>query len=169
MFLSYAVVPVFVFTILLNFIYVYSDGSNEMDAPPMASEDPPAAPAITNFTTCDECMKSDCHAVSKAPCIPNNGTSTTFQCHMCTNDTDGNPHFYDEATCKSKCTTDGKTCVCQGGCYSCLLQTDDPDANNVTYSLPTQMANDQCELVGYTAPGINGTVNGTNNINAATP
>ncbi|XP_015366456.1 PREDICTED: uncharacterized protein LOC107163507 [Diuraphis noxia] len=157
MFLSYTVVPVFIFAILLNFIYVYSDEtpapvpSNDNNTSTTNSSRPP--PSI-NFASCNECMQSPCHTESHRPCISNNGprlNSSTFLCLFCTTDYKGNPQFYSEDICKQNCTDSGKMCLCVGQCFSCV-ESNDPNLPTVPCNPPTKMVDDTCALVDYKAP-----------------
>ncbi|KAL5232870.1 hypothetical protein ACI65C_000280 [Semiaphis heraclei] len=148
MFLSNAVVPVFVFTILLNFIYVYY--AQETGTPPTTPD-----AENKNFTKCEECVASNCYTVSKGVCIPSdeNDPKSAFQCVECTKDANNNTQSSTEELCKAGCTDTDKSCICLGYCYSCVLTANYPNPNPSDCKLPiTKMANDKCELVEFSPP-----------------
>ncbi|KAL5232869.1 hypothetical protein ACI65C_000279 [Semiaphis heraclei] len=145
MFLSKAVVSVFVFTILLNFIYVYSaEETTTAGAPPTTPE-----AKSKNFTTCEQCLNSKC-LDSEGVCVPNEDPQSTFQCLECKTDADNNRQFFTEELCKKGCpdVQVTKSCICKGPCYSCVVTADYPNPNpsDCNY-LPIRMANKACELV----------------------
>ncbi|XP_015365915.1 PREDICTED: uncharacterized protein LOC107163162 [Diuraphis noxia] len=132
MFLSYTVVPVFVFTILLNFNYVYSD------------ED-------IIFNSCKECLESECHTTNHGPCIKQ-AHSSNFRCVTCTKNEDGHGLFYTYNLCEKGCHGISEICTCSAYCYLCATQEDVANLKISTCTIPKKMLDDSCRLVDYEIP-----------------
>jgi len=133
MFLSYAVVPVFVFTVLLNFFYLYA---------PIDS-----VQCGQNYTTCEECLNSTCYTQMNRTCTLNMD-NCTYQCFTCDPDPSGNEQFYSEAECTAGCTDATKQCVCDGACYACL-PTEGLDLSMFVCAMPTLAVDETCAVVPY--------------------
>ncbi|XP_060881103.1 uncharacterized protein LOC132952721 [Metopolophium dirhodum] len=144
MFLSYAVVPVLVFTVLLNFFYLYA---------PIDS-----LQCGQNYTCCEECLNSTCHTQMNRTCTINPDNST-YSCFTCDPDPSGNPQYYSEAECKATCTDPAKMCICDGACWSCMV-TEGTDLAKFVCAMPTQAVDEKCAVVPYgsncSAPATSG-------------
>lgn len=136
MFLSYAVVPVFVFTILLNFFCLYS---------PIGSQETPDL----NFTTCEACLNSTCHTDTNGTCTLSQDNST-FVCVSCPSDGEV-PQFPSEESCQQGCQDQTKECVCDGPCYSCVVSAG-LDKSALVCDVPTLMVDTTCAVLPYGPP-----------------
>jgi len=136
MFLSYAVVPVFVFTVLLNFFNLYS---------PIVSQE---APCSQNFTSCEECHNSSCYVETNGTCAFN-PDNVTLLCFKCATDASGNLQFDTEENCHNGCNDTTKACVCDGQCYSCLSSA---NASMVSCAMPTMAVDENCQVIPYGVP-----------------
>ncbi|XP_060841983.1 uncharacterized protein LOC132922462 [Rhopalosiphum padi] len=132
--LSYAVVSVFVFTVQLHFFYLGPVHSIQNG---------------TNYTTCQECIDSECYKTDKHACVLND-TDNTYLCFTCDTDTDGNSQFYSETACKASCADEHK-CTCDGACYKCF-QGVIPDHEVFTCTIPTEQMDDNCNKSPYQPP-----------------
>jgi len=114
MFLSDAAVPVFTFTILLGFLYLYS---------PIESME-----TGTIYELCEDCLKSKCHTEHKRPCITRWLPDFNFTCFLCPPEF-GNDQFYTEDDCLKGCTDPAYHCVCDYMCYMCVQKVGFDKAN----------------------------------------
>lgn len=137
MFLSYAVVPVLVFTVLLNFFYLYAPIDSLMCG--------------QNFTCCEECLNSTCHTQKNRTCTINPDNST-YSCFTCDPDPSGEVQYYSEAECQATCTDSTKKCVCDGACWSCMV-TEGADLTKYTCAMPTLAVDETCAVVPYGCSG----------------
>uniref|UniRef100_A0A2S2NIJ0 Uncharacterized protein n=1 Tax=Schizaphis graminum TaxID=13262 RepID=A0A2S2NIJ0_SCHGA len=107
--LSKTVISVLAFTVILNVFYfdpTYSAESN-----------------LTHFSSCGDCMDSQCHTNMLLACIvlPDNSTFTCLQCNS--NVENGDSQFYCKSDCEAECSNKA-ACTCDGSCYVCALKTD---------------------------------------------
>ncbi|KAE9545039.1 hypothetical protein AGLY_000582 [Aphis glycines] len=100
--LSQAIIPVFVFAVMVNFYHFDSIFSTEV---------------FVNFTNCNDCTNSTCYNNNSGPCgvLSDN---ITVQCYTCSEE-DGNQQYYTEEDCKANCS-DVTKCYCDGMCYKCV-------------------------------------------------
>lgn len=132
--LSQAIIPVFVFAVLVNFYHFN----------PILS-----VHVSENFTNCQECIASACHNVSNRSCTvsPDN---ITVQCFTCP-EHKGNKQFDFEADCKKACK-DPTKCKCDGKCFMCVENTE-VDPNKFVCEIPTLKWDDNCTTtVPYQPP-----------------
>ncbi|XP_015369090.1 PREDICTED: uncharacterized protein LOC107165395 [Diuraphis noxia] len=144
MFLSYTVVPVFVFAIFFNFIYVYSDDDS-------SAYRNPNSPTSINFTSCNECFQSKCHKEWGGPCIPIN--DTIIECLVCEEDDDGNALYYSKKYCEKECPNNKHGCFCNGQCFTCFDWSGSNSTSSLSCNLPTQMFDDKCTSINYHMDG----------------
>ncbi|CAI6368730.1 unnamed protein product [Macrosiphum euphorbiae] len=106
MFLSYATMPMFAFTILLSFFFLNS---------PIKSME-----FGTLFEKCPDCLADSCHKDKHRPCM----TMSTgwFLCYTCEIDL-GDDQYYTFEECKTGCTNTNRTCACDGMCVVCVRKS----------------------------------------------
>ncbi|XP_060879624.1 uncharacterized protein LOC132951714 [Metopolophium dirhodum] len=114
MFLSDATVLMFTFTILLNFLYLYS---------PIESIETGIL-----YKTCEECLKTACHIQKKRPCNTRLLADYKFICFECPPEF-GNEQFYSEDDCLKGCTDPSYHCVCDFSCFMCVQKEGFDKAN----------------------------------------
>ncbi|CAI6369105.1 unnamed protein product [Macrosiphum euphorbiae] len=103
MFLSYATVPMFVFTIMLNFFFLNS---------PIKSTE-----VGMLFEKCSDCLADSCHKDKHRPCMKmRSGSFLCFRCEI----EFGDDQYYTFDECKTGCTNSNKTCACESMCYVCI-------------------------------------------------
>lgn len=132
--LSQAIIPVFVFAVLVNF-YNFD---------PIFSIHVPV-----NFTNCQDCIASPCHNTDNGSCTLN-ADNSTIQCFTCP-EQDGNKQYFLEADCQKQCNDPAK-CACDGKCYMCVQNTQ-TDASKFTCEMPTLKWDNECKtVVSYQPP-----------------
>ncbi|CAI6368062.1 unnamed protein product [Macrosiphum euphorbiae] len=121
MFLSYSAVPLFAFTILLNFFFLYS----------------PIESAINGmiYDTCQDCLASPCHANANRPCISRSDGG--YFCFTCDTE-NGNQQFYSEDECKKGCLDPKWSCNCNDACFVCIANDAIKNASLANCDLPTK-------------------------------
>jgi len=108
MFLPYAAVAVFAFTVNFNLLNLYTHAESES----------PFVNII--FSTCKMCLESWCHLVDRRPCITRYWEHYNFTCYTCKKNHDGIKQHYTEDECKAACTDPDKMCICDFECYICV-------------------------------------------------
>jgi len=133
--LSQAIIPVFVFAVLVNFYHFNSILSMEVGE---------------NFTDCQGCVNSTCHTQNSGPCtvLPDN---TTAQCFTCSEE-NGNKQYYSEKDCKGNCT-DVSKCICSGKCYMCV-EDNSTDTSSFTCDIPLYQWSDDCSTMVPYPPSV---------------
>jgi len=106
MFLSYATVPMFAFTILLNFFFLNS---------PIISME-----VGMLFEKCEDCLADTCHKDKKRPCI--SMSTGRYLCFTCEAEF-GDDQYYTFEECKTGCTNKNKTCACESMCIVCISKS----------------------------------------------
>ncbi|XP_029345586.1 uncharacterized protein LOC115034091 [Acyrthosiphon pisum] len=95
MFLSYGTVPMFAFTILLNFFFLNS---------PIKSQE-----RGTIYELCQDCLNDTCHKEKNRPCMTR--YDGWFLCYTCEIEL-GDDQFYTLEECKTGCTDPERVCMC---------------------------------------------------------